>query len=451
MAGGRGARFREPLDPGFAALNASIGFDRRLAAADLRQSRAHVEMLRDRGLIPADDARRLLAGLNRVAAEVERGGLPADPALEDVHMHVEARLEQIEGGAGAHLQTARSRNDQVATDLRLYARDAAARIVERLRGLRRALVDKARTHLDDLMPGYTHLQRAQPVRLAHHLMAYVEMFGRDEARVRDAAARANRSPLGSGALAASSLPIDRASTARALGFDGVTGNSLDAVGDRDFAVELTFCCALAMVHLSRLAEEIVLWSTSEFSFVRVPEAFASGSSLMPQKLNPDAAELVRAKTGRVHGDLVCLLTVLKALPLSYNKDLQETQEPLYDATDTLAACLGVTAGLVAGLRFDVERLREAASDDLLCATELADALVRTGLPFRRAHEQVGAWVRAAQEASVRLRDLDAVPPDLRALLDAERAVEGRDVEGGPARRRVLEAIARAEVELRDAP
>ena len=447
MAGGRGARFREPLDPEFAALNASIAFDRRLASHDLVQSRAHVAMLRDRGLIPGDDAQRLLAGLDRVAADVAAGRLEMDVALEDVHMHVEARLEEVASGAGAHLQTGRSRNDQVATDLRLYAREAAAWIGERIRALRRSLVAQARLHLDDLMPGYTHLQRAQPVRLAHHLMAYVEMLARDEARVRDASARANLSPLGSGALAASSLPIDREATARTLGFGGVTRNSLDAVGDRDFAAELIFCCALCMSHLSRLAEEIVLWSTAEFSFVRVPEAFASGSSLMPQKLNPDAAELVRAKTGRVTGDLVALLTVLKALPLSYNKDLQETQEPLYDATDTVAACLGVMAGLVAGLTFDTARLRAAASDDLLCATELADAMVKSGTPFRRAHDEVGRWVLAAQERNVRLRDLPELPAELLPLLDAERAVEGRDVVGGPARRRVLEEVERAEAEL----
>jgi argininosuccinate lyase len=437
MSGGRGTRFRKPLDPAFAALNASIGFDRRLAAHDLEQSRAHVRMLRERGLIPAADAEALLAGLDRVA------GIVPDPALEDVHMHVEHAL----GEAGGALQTGRSRNDQVATDLRLFVREAAGRIDERIRALRRALVTQARAHLDTLMPGYTHLQRAQPVRLAHHLMAYVEMLARDAARVRDAAARANLSPLGSGALAGTSLPIDREATARALGFSGLTANSLDAVGDRDFAVELVFCCALAMTHLSRMAEEIVLWSTSEFGFLRVPEAFASGSSLMPQKLNPDAAELVRAKTGRVAGDLVALLTVLKALPLSYNKDLQETQEPLYDATDTLCACLAVMTGLAAGLQFDVERLRAAASDDLLCATELCDHLVRRGTPFRRAHEEVGRLVRAAQDQGIRLRDLPELPAELRALLDAERAVEGRDLPGGPARRRVLEAIERVEAEF----
>jgi len=447
VAGGRGARFREPLDPQFAALNASIGFDRRLAAHDIEQSRAHVRMLRDRGLIPTADADVLLDGLDRVATEFAGGGIVPDPNLEDVHMHVEHRLAGVVGEAAGHLQTGRSRNDQVATDLRLYARETTARIVERLTALRRALVVQARAHLDDLMPGYTHLQRAQPVRLAHHLMAYVEMLGRDTGRFRDAVARAADSPLGSGALCGSSLPIDRDATARALGFSGVTRNSLDAVGDRDFAAELVFCCALAMTHLSRLAEEIVLWSTSEFGFVRVPEAFASGSSLMPQKLNPDAAELVRAKTGRVTGDLVALLIVLKALPLSYNKDLQETQEPLYDATDTLAACLGVMAGLVAGLRFDTERLRAAASDDLLCTTELADALVRKGTPFRRAHEQIGHWVRAAQEQGVRLRDLADLPAELRPLLDPERAVEGRDLVGGPARARVLAAIESAEADL----
>lgn len=445
MAGGRGARFQQPLDPEFAALNASIGFDHRLVKHDLDQSRAHVRMLLDQELIGRSDAEALLSGLDRVAERLDSRDL--DARLEDIHMNVEHALADAAGEAAAHLQTGRSRNDQVATDLRLYVREMAARLVERLAELRRALVAKARAHVDDRMPGYTHMQRAQPVRLAHHLMAYVEMLGRDTARMKAAAERAEESPLGAGALAGSSLPIDREATARRLGFERVMQNSLDAVGDRDFAVELVFCAALAMTHLSRLAEEIVLWSTTEFSFVRLPEAFASGSSLMPQKLNPDAAELVRAKTGRVTGDLVCLLTVLKALPLSYNKDLQETQEPLYDATETLHACLGVMTGLVTNLAFDVARLAAASSDERLCATDLADALVREGTPFRRAHEQVSTWVRLADERSVRLSDLPELPARLRPLLDADNATEGRDLPGGPARRRVIEAIQRAEAEL----
>jgi argininosuccinate lyase len=455
----RTGRFESKLADDAAALNASVDFDRRLLPYDIEGSKAHARMLADQGILTAADATAICDGLDRVRGEWDEGKLLLDPALEDVHMNVERRLTELIGDAGARLHTARSRNDQVATDLRLYTRDQAREIVARIRDLQRALVAQARTHVDTLCPGYTHLQRAQPVRLAHHLLAYHEMLSRDAARVRDAVGRANRSPLGSGALAGTTFPIDREKAALALGFDGVTGNSLDAVGDRDFAVELAAACALTMAHLSRLGEELVLWSTQEFAFVKLPEAYCSGSSIMPQKVNPDVPELVRAKTGRVFGDVMALLTVLKGLPLAYNKDLQETQEPLYDAVETTLISLRVTAGLVAGSRFDVERLRRAIDEGQLLATEVADHLAGRGLPFRQAHDAAGKIVRAAIAKGVDLTrlslaemreaagELPGLDDSLLGVLDAARAVDRRDLPGGPARARVLSALAAAEKEL----
>jgi argininosuccinate lyase len=455
----RTGRFESRLADDAAALNASVDFDRRLLPYDIEGSKAHARMLADQGILSAADAAAICDGLDRVRGEWDEGKLILDPALEDVHMNVERRLTELIGDAGARLHTARSRNDQVATDLRLYTRDQAREIVARIRELQRSLVAQARAHVDTLCPGYTHLQRAQPVRLAHHLLAYHEMLSRDAARVRDAVERANRSPLGSGALAGTTFPIDREKAALALGFDGVTGNSLDAVGDRDFAVELAAACALVMAHLSRLGEEMVLWSTQEFGFVKLPEAYCSGSSIMPQKVNPDVPELVRAKTGRVFGDVVALLTILKGLPLAYNKDLQETQEPLYDAVETTLISLRVTAGLVAGSRFDVERLRRAIDEGQLLATEVADHLAARGLPFRQAHDAAGKIVRAAIARGVDLTrlslaemraaagDLPGLDDSLLAVLDAARAVDRRDLPGGPARARVLSALAAAEKEL----
>ncbi|MEK6608624.1 MAG: argininosuccinate lyase [Myxococcota bacterium] len=445
----RGGRFTEGLAKIAAELNASHRFDRRLARFDVAQSQAHVRMLAARGLVGADEASQLVAGLEQVAREIAAGALVWRDELEDVHMHVEARLVELCGDAARKLQTGRSRNDQVATDLRLWSRDAAGRLVRLAQALRGAIAKQARATIDVLAPGYTHLQRAQPVRLAHHLLAHAEALGRDITRLRAASVAADVSPLGAGALASTSLPIDRDATARALGFGGgVTRNSLDAVGDRDFACDLVYACAITASHLSRLGEEIVLWSTAEFGFARPPEAYCSGSSLMPQKVNPDVAELVRAKAGRVAGDLVTLLVVLKGLPLAYNKDLQETQEPLYDAVETVALALEATTGLVAGLTFDEERLRAAASDDGLLATDLAERLVEKGAAFRDAHSQVGAWVRAAAERGVALRCLPELPGDLRAALDPAAAVERRDLVGGPARARVLAELARVESETK---
>jgi argininosuccinate lyase len=454
--GGRGARFHAAMDPAAAALNASIAFDRRLLRDDVRGSQAHARMLAAVGLITAADADAIVTGLDQVAGELERGERTLDAALEDIHMNIEGRLTEIVGEPGRRLHTARSRNDQVATDLKLYARAAAVELAAAVDRTRLALYRRAREHTDTLLPGYTHLQRAQTVTLAHHLLAYAEMLRRDRGRLLDAARRAGQSPLGSGALAATGLAIDRAHTAGGLGFDEPTHNSLDAVSDRDFAAEIAFACALLGVHLSRFGEELVLWSTTEFGFVRLGEGYCSGSSLMPQKRNPDIAELLRAKPARVIGDLVALLTISKGLTLAYNKDLQETQEPFYDAVETARASLAVMPGLVAGLEFDVDRMRAAANDAALGATDLAEEMVRGGMPFRTAHELVGKLVNRAEEKQVSLRDLSAedlaaidarLTPKVLAALDPAVAVAARKVQGGPAPEAVRRELTRLEEEL----
>jgi argininosuccinate lyase len=460
-SGGRGARFAGAMDPAAAALNASVDFDRRLLRDDVRGSQAHARMLAAVGLISAEDAVTIADGLEQVAREFERGERKLDPALEDIHMNVESRLTELVGEPGRRLHTARSRNDQVATDLRLYALRSAAELISAIDKARAAFCRRAREHAATMLPGYTHLQRAQVVTLGHHLLAYAEMLRRDRGRLSDALARASESPLGSGALAATGLPIDRGQTASVLGFREPTHNSLDAVSDRDFAAEISFACALLGVHLSRLGEELVLWSTTEFGFVRLGEGYCSGSSLMPQKRNPDIAELLRGKPGRLIGDLVALLTISKGLTLAYNKDLQETQEPFYDAVETARLCLAVLPGLVLGLEFDTAKMAAAASDPALGATDVAEHLVRGGLPFRRAHEIVGALVRQAETRGVSLReltaaDLTAAAPELSgpagpaalAALDPSRAVSARNLPGGPAPAQVEREVARLESELR---
>jgi argininosuccinate lyase len=454
--GARSRRFEGGMAPAAQAMNASVAFDRRLLPHDVAGSQAHARMLAARGLVSAADADAITAGLARVQARLAAGELPWDPALEDVHMNVEARLIEDIGDAGRRLHTGRSRNDQVALDLRLYARHQAALLVAGIDRLRAALVAQARRHVDTLMPGYTHLQRAQPVRAAHHFLAYDAMLVRDRGRVLDAAARAGESPLGAGALAGTTLPIDRAAVAAALDFATVTRNSLDTVGDRDFAIELVAACAVCCVHLSRLGEELVLWTSQEFGFARLPDAWCSGSSLMPQKKNPDLAELLRAKVGRVIGAWVTLMTVVKGLPLAYNKDLQETQEPLYDAVETTRAVLDVAAGMIADLELDVPRLRAAVDRGYLVATELADYLVARGRAFRDAHDVAGHLVREALAAGKELAELsldelraaDALfEADVFDWLDPARAVDRRDLPGGPAKNRVLAEIERATREL----
>ncbi len=451
-----GGRFRHSTDPSVERFTASIHFDQALARHDLRCSMAHVRMLRKQGLVAEADEARLLAGLESIAREVEAGSFPLDPALEDIHMSIEARLRERVGEAAGRLHTGRSRNDLVATDLFLYLRDAVRASQRGLLELRRTLAARAREHLDTVLPGYTHLQRAQPVRLAHHWLAFVEMLGRDGERFRDLERRLALSPLGSGALAGSTLPLDRDETARALGFDAPTRNSIDAVASRDAALEFLAAVAIAMVHLSRLAEELVLWSTAEFGFIELSDAYTTGSSLMPQKKNPDVPELVRGKAGRAVGNLVTLLTVMKGLPLAYNRDMQEDKEPVFDSATTLRDSLEVMAGAVATLWVDADRMRQAAGDPLLLATDLAEALVLQGVPFREAHEAVGRLVAHCLEKEVDLRtlsreDLRVFHPRFSAaagqLASLDRALEARDLPGATARPRVQAAIDAAEAEI----
>ncbi|MEE9276400.1 MAG: argininosuccinate lyase [bacterium] len=444
-----GGRFAGRTDPRVEAFTESVSFDRRLAPWDIRGSIAHAEMLGARGIVPKGEARKIAAGLRAILREVEAGAFRFDPALEDVHMNVEAALIRRIGPVGGKLHTARSRNDQVATSLRLWLRDAIDEVLEGLVNMRRALAAQAEAGVDLLMPGYTHLQRAQPVSFAHHLLAYCRMFARDGERMAQARKRVNVLPLGAGALAGTSHSIDRKRVARALGFDAVAENSMDAVSDRDFALDFASAAAISMMHLSRLGEEIVLWSSAEFGFVELPDAFATGSSLMPQKKNPDPAEIVRGKSGRAFGDLMALLVLMKGLPLTYNRDLQEDKEPLFDAADTLLGSLGVMAPLVAALRPHAERMAEAAEGGYMTATDLADAMARRGVPFREAHEAAGRAVRLALEKGIPLPDLPAKDlrradprfkaADLRETVLA-RAVAARRSEGGASRASVRRQI-----------
>jgi argininosuccinate lyase len=451
MAKGKpwGGRFQQETDPTVERFSASIHFDRALARYDVRGSMAHVRMLGAQGIIPEADVASLVSGLEAILGELDAGSFPFDPRLEDIHMNVEARLGALVGPVAGRLHTGRSRNDQVATDLALYLRDAAVAAQRGSLGLRRVLLERAEEHLDTVLPGYTHLQRAQPVRLAHHWLAFVEMLERDAGRFADLRARLDRSPLGAGAIAGSTLPLDRQHTARALGFAGPTRNSMDTVASRDLALEFLAASAVCMVHLSRLAEELVLWSTSEFGFVTLADAFSTGSSLMPQKKNPDTAELVRGKSGRVIGNLVALLTVMKGLPLSYNRDMQEDKEPIFDTAATLSDCLEVSAGALATLEVNVARMRAAAEDPMLLATDLAEVLVREGVPFREAHEAVGRVVAHCVAKDVDLRSLSredlrafhgAFPGGAAALVTLDRALDERSLLGGTARATVAAAL-----------
>jgi len=451
-----GGRFREPTHPTVERFSASIGFDRALARYDIRGSIAHAQMLGSAGLIPAADAELLVRGLEEIGRELEAGTFPFDEKLEDIHMNVEARLRERIGPVAGRLHTGRSRNDQIATDLALYLRDAALAARGGLVELRAVLIARAREHVETVLPGYTHLQRAQPVRLAHHWLAFEQMLGRDAERFADLRGRLVLSPLGAGALAGSTLPLARGATATALGFEGPNPNSMDAVASRDAALEFLADAAICLVHLSRLAEELVLWSSAEFGFVELADAYSTGSSLMPQKKNPDVPELVRGKSGRAIGNLVTLLTVMKGLPLTYNRDLQEDKEPVFDSARTLGDSLEVMAGTLATLRVNTERMRAAADDPLLLATDLAEALVREGVPFREAHEAVGKIVAHCIGGRRDLRalsqeELHAFHPAFTsgagAILSVERALEGRALPGGPARARVREALDAAEGRL----
>ncbi|MBI5941870.1 MAG: argininosuccinate lyase [Caulobacterales bacterium] len=409
-----GGRFSASPNALMQAINVSIGFDRRLAAQDIAGSQAHAAMLAKTGVISSEDEAEIQRGLSAIAGEMAAGTFPFRDEFEDIHMNVEARLRELIGPVAGRLHTARSRNDQVALDFRLWVREACDRSAAQLEGLQQALIGKAAAHTDTLMPGFTHLQPAQPVTFGHHLMAYVEMFSRDASRFRDARARMNECPLGAAALAGSPFPIDRAMTAKALGFDRPTANSLDSVSARDFALEALSAASICATHLSRLAEELVLWMTPQFGFIRLSDAFTTGSSIMPQKKNPDAAELIRAKVGRILGSLTSLTVVMKGLPLAYSTDMQEDKVPTFEAFDALELSLLAMTGLIADLEPNTERMAAAAGAGFSTATDLADWLVRElDLPFRDAHHVTGAAVKRAEQLGV---DLDDLPlAELQAL------------------------------------
>ncbi len=443
-------RFTKDPSARLRAYGESVSFDRRLALHDIEGSKAHAAALRKAGLLSLREVSAIKRGLDAIDKEIRAGRFVWREELEDVHMNIEAALTKKIGAAGAKLHTARSRNDQVATDLRLWMRDETAALITSVRCLQKSLVGLATRAGDAIMPGYTHLQRAQPVPAAHHLLAYVEMLDRDAGRLADAARRANVLPLGSGALAGSTIVLDRALVARQLGFDSVSQNSMDAVSDRDFACEFLSACAIAGMHLSRLCEDTILWASTEFGFLRLSDEHTTGSSLMPQKKNPDIAELARGKSGRLYGNLVSLLTTLKGLPLSYNRDLQEDKEPVFDSADTLGSSLEILAEMFDAACWETKRMAVAADDALLVATDWADYLVRKGLPFREAHKVVGKLVGQSVKRGVSLReltlkDLQAAcglfKADAMKCLDARRSLQARTAEGAPSPRRVAGRLA----------
>lgn len=437
-----GGRFGGGPDDIMEEINASISFDQRLFAQDIRGSLAHAQMLVKQGIISAEDGKAIAQGLEQIEAEINAGDFTFSRALEDIHMNIEARLGEIIGAAAGRLHTARSRNDQVATDFRLYVRDALDHMSAQIHALMGVLTAKAGAHAETIMPGFTHLQPAQPVTFGHHLLAYVEMLSRDAGRFTDARQRMNESPLGAAALAGTGFPIDRAMTAAALGFDAPMGNSMDAVSARDFALETLSACAICATHLSRLAEEIVIFSGPAYGFFILPDAFSTGSSIMPQKRNPDAAELVRAKAGRIIGALGGLLVVMKGLPLAYSKDMQEDKEGVFNALDSLSLCLAAMGGMMEALEVNAEAMRAAAGSGFSTATDLADWLVRkAGLPFREAHHVTGQLVALAEEKNCGLDALSladmqqveaAISDDVFSVLSVENSVASRNVFGGTA-------------------
>ena len=452
-----GGRFAEGPSAVMRAINASIPFDKQMWRQDIAGSKAHVAMLGAQGIIPADDAAAIDAGLDRVAAGYEADGVPDDLALEDIHMLTEARLTEAIGPVAGRLHTARSRNDQVATDFRLWVRDAIDEVAAALAGLRRTLQDRAEDHAASVMPGFTHLQSAQPVTLGHHLMAYDAMVARDIARFGDARRRLNRSPLGAAALAGTSFPIDRHATAAALGFDGPTANSLDSVSDRDFAIEYLTCATQCSLHLSRLAEEFVLWASQPFGFVALSDQWSTGSSIMPQKRNPDAAELVRGHAGRIMGCMTSLMVTMKGLPLAYSKDMQDDKPPVFEAHGLLALSIAAMTGMVDSASFRPERMRAVAQSGFATATDLADWLVREGgLPFREAHHVTGRAVKRAEELGVMLDalpigELTAIDPRIDdrvyGVLSVDASVASRTSFGGTAPANVRAAIAAAREDM----
>jgi argininosuccinate lyase len=448
-------RFTQPTDKFVEEFTASIAFDQRLYRYDILGSIAHARMLARQGIITAAEAAQIVAGLEGIRTDIDAGQFAFKVSLEDIHMNVEARLIERIGPVGGKLHTARSRNDQVALDVRLYLRDELGEILGYLDRLQEALLVQAEQNLAVIMPGYTHLQTAQPVLFAHHLLAYYEMLRRDAGRMADVRKRLNVLPLGAGALAGTTFPIDREFVAEQLGFDGVTRNSLDSVSDRDFAVEFCAAAALVMMHLSRLAKELILWSSADFDFVELSDAFCTGSSIMPQKKNPDVPELVRGKTGRVYGNLVALLTLMKSLPLAYNKDMQEDKEPLFDSIDTVKGSLKVFADLIAQLRVKADNMRLAAARGFSTATDVADYVVRKGLPFRQAHEVVGKTVRYCIEHGKDIPELTLdefrrfsplIEADIYQHVTLEASVNARSATGGTARVAVERELKRARTE-----
>jgi argininosuccinate lyase len=449
-------RFNEPVDELVKRFTASVGFDQRLAIFDIQGSLAHAQMLAACNIISAQDLNDILRGMKQIENEILAGEFVWLVDLEDVHLNIEKRLTSLVGDAGKRLHTGRSRNDQVATDVRLYLRHAIDELALLIRSLQTALIDLAAQHTHTIMPGFTHLQVAQPVSFGHHLMAYYEMLKRDAERLVDCRKRVNRLPLGAAALAGTSYPIKREYVAELLGFDGVCENSLDAVSDRDFAIEFSACAALIMTHLSRLSEELILWMNPRFGFIDIADRFCTGSSIMPQKKNPDVPELVRGKTGRVNGNLVALLTLMKGQPLAYNKDNQEDKEPLFDTVDTLTATLRIYADMISGITVKPEAMRAAALQGYATATDLADYLVKKGLPFRDAHEAVALAVSFAEKRGCDLAELNLdelkqfstlIADDIYAALTLEGSLAARNHTGGTAPQQVEAAITRAKKQL----
>jgi len=452
-----GGRFRGAASDLMTRINASIRFDKRLWREDIAGSKAHASMLRDQGIIAVEDAQAILNGLDRIAEEFERDGVPERVELEDIHMTVEHRLTELIGPAAGRLHTARSRNDQVATDFRMWVRNACAQAAANIRELQRALVEAADRHADTVMPGFTHLQVAQPVTLGHHLLAYYEMLRRDVSRFADAGERMNESPLGAAALAGTGFQLDRDATAKTLGFDRPTANSLDSVSDRDFALDYLGAAAQCSLHLSRLAEELIIWASPQFGFVKLSDAFSTGSSIMPQKRNPDAAELVRGHSGRIMGCLTSLMVTMKGLPLAYSKDMQDDKEPVFEACDLLAISIEALGGMIETIEFVPERMRAAAEQGFSTATDLADWLVReAGVPFREAHHITGAAVKAAEDRGCGLDQLPLevlkqidgrIDERVFGVLSVDASVRSRTSYGGTAPERVREQVAKAKTEL----
>lgn len=451
-----GGRFSESTASSVEAFSASIDYDSRLYRYDIAGSKAHATMLAANGLLSKDELKAIIDGLSQIEQEIDSGAFEFRQDLEDIHMNIEKALADRIGPAGAKLHSARSRNDQIALDLKLYLRDQCDRLVDLLDDVRRGFTVLARTYLGHVMPGYTHMQRAQPVLVSHHMLAYFEMFSRDKARLLDCRKRMNICPLGGAAMAGTGLPIEREQVAELLGFDGVTANSMDTAGDRDFAIEFVSCCAQIQLHLSRLSEELVLWAGSEFGFVTIADRFCTGSSIMPQKKNPDIAELVRGKSGRVVGSLMTLLTLMKGLPLTYNRDLQEDKEPVFDAVDTVSASLAIVAELLENLRFNTDTMKEATESGFMTATDLADYLVLKDVPFREAHGIVGRIVgfcigRGCELAEMKLEEIrrfsPAIEKDVYEVLSVDGSVQSRISTGGTSQQRVEEALRAAENQM----